>query len=79
MFEPYQSLPKQIEAVQFTEDNKDMVFNELTGNYCAALEDGKPILRVMTIHGDVAIVRLGDWIIKEKAKGKKKQRGITVQ
>ena len=46
-----------------------MVFNELTGNYVADFEDGKPILKVTTIHGDIAIVRLGDWVAEEPKPG----------
>jgi hypothetical protein len=69
MFEKYSSLPKQVEAVQFTEANKDRVFNSLTGQYAAGFEDGRPIIKVTTIHGEIAIVRLGDWIIKEQKLG----------
>jgi hypothetical protein len=69
MFEKYQSLPKTVEAVQFTEENKDRVFNSLTGQYAHGVEDEKPIIKVTTIHGEVAIVRLGDWIIKENKLG----------
>ncbi len=69
MFQRYQSLPKQVEAVQFTEANKDQVFNSLTGQYAADFEDGKPILKVMTIHGEIAIVRIGDWIVKDAKLG----------
>ena len=69
MFGKYQSLPKTVEAVQFTEENKDRVFNSLTGQCAADFEDGKPIIKVTTIHGEIAIVRLGDWIIKEKKLG----------
>lgn len=70
MFQKYQSLPKQIEAVQFTEQNKDRIFfNELTGRYDADFEDGKPILKVETVHGDIAIIRLGDWIVKDAKPG----------
>ena len=65
MFQKYQSLPKQVEAVQFTEENKDMIFNNLTGNYMADFEGGKPILNVTTIHGETAIVRIGDWLVKD--------------
>ena len=65
MFQRYQSLPKQVEAVKFTEQNKDMIFNSLTGRYAADFENGKPILRVETVHGEIAIVRLGDWIVKD--------------
>jgi hypothetical protein len=69
MFEIYERVPKKVEAVQFTEANKDMVFNSLTGQYAADFEDGKPILKVTTIHGETAIVRIGDWIIKEPKLG----------
>jgi hypothetical protein len=65
LFKKYKSLPKQIEAAQFTEDDKNRIFNSLTGNYAADFEDGRPILKVTTIHGETAIVRLGDWIVKE--------------
>ena len=69
MFEKYRSLPKTVQAVQFTDANKDQVFNELTGQYAQDFEDGKPALKVTTIHGEIAIVRLGDWIIKEAELG----------
>ena len=65
MFGRYTRLPKTVQAVQFTEENKDQVFNSLTSQYSADTEDGEPILKITTIHGDVAIVRIGDWIIKE--------------
>jgi hypothetical protein len=68
-FEKYERLPKTVEAVQFTEQNKDRVFHSLTGQYAADFEDDKPILKVTTIHGDVAIVRPGDWIVKEEKLG----------
>lgn len=69
MFQNYERLPKTVEAVQFTEANKDRIFNSLTGQYAADFEDGKPILKVKTIHGEVAVVRIGDWIIKEPKLG----------
>ena len=69
MFEEYQRLPKTVEAVQFTEENKDMVFNSLTGQCAPSFDKGKPTIKVKTIHGEIAIVRLGDWIIKENKKG----------
>ena len=65
MFKKYTTLPKQIQAVQFTEKNKNQVYNSLTGQYAADFEDGKPILKVKTAHGDIAIVRLGDWIVRD--------------
>lgn len=69
MFEKYQSMPKRIEAVRFTHENKDRVFSELTGQVSADFEDGEPIIKVTTIHGEIAIVRIGDWIVKEKKLG----------
>ena len=69
MFQIYQSLLKQVEAVQFTDKNKDMVLNSLTGQHAADFEDGKPIIAVTTVHGEIAIVRIGDWIVKDKKIG----------
>jgi hypothetical protein len=69
MFGKYERLPKTVEAVQFTEENKDQVFNSLTGQHISDFEGGKPILKIKTIHGETAIVRLGDWIIKESKLG----------
>jgi len=69
MFKRYESLPKQVQAVEFTEKNKDMIFNSLTGQHSAAFEGDKPILKVKTVHGEIAIVRIGDWIVKDKEIG----------
>ncbi len=68
MFQKYQNTknkPKTIQAVQFTEENKDRIFNSLSGQFAPDFENGKPIIKVTTIHGDIAIVRIGDWIVKE--------------
>lgn len=69
MFVIYEALPKKVKAVQFTEENKDRIFNSLTGQYAADTEDGRPILKVKTIHGETAVVRLGDWIVQDAAQG----------
>jgi len=69
MFQRYQSLPKTVWAVQFTEENKDQVFNSLTGQFCHDFEEDKPIIQVTTVHGEVATVRIGDWIVKDAANG----------
>lgn len=69
MFEKYQSLPKTVEAVQFTEEDKDRVFNSLTGQIAPAFDGDNPVIKVTTIHGEIAVVRLGDWIIKENKLG----------
>ena len=69
MFKKFDRLPKTVEAVQFTDENKDLVFNSLTGRHCADFEKGKPIVKVETIHGETAVVRIGDWIVKEPKLG----------
>ncbi len=69
MFKTYESLPCVVEAVQFTDKNKNQVRNSLTGQFATDFEDDQPILKIMTIHGDIAIVRLSDWIIKDKTVG----------
>ena len=69
VFGTYESLPKKVDAVQFTDENRDRIFNELTGNVAPDHEDGKPILKVTTVHGETAVVRLTDWIVKEKKLG----------
>ncbi len=69
MFKTYESKPKKIQAVQFTEKNKKQVFNSLSGQCAPDKEGGKPVIKVTTIHGDIAIVRLGDWIVKEAREG----------
>lgn len=69
VFQKYYRLPKTIEAVQFTNENKDKVFNSLTGQFATGFEDGKPIIKVTTMQGDIAIVRLGDWIVKNHTLG----------
>lgn len=61
--------PVEVEAIQFTEQSKDRCFNFVRGTCYADFEDGSPILKVQTIHGDTAIVRLDDWIVKENAPG----------
>lgn len=68
-FRRYRKKLVEVKAVQFTEETKDQVFNDLTGRYAADFEDGKPVLRVETAHGEEAVVRLGDWIVKEKQQG----------
>lgn len=69
VFQKYDRMPKIIEAVQFTNENKDKVYNSLTGQFAADFEDGKPIIKVTTVHGNIAIVRVGDWIVKEPELG----------
>jgi hypothetical protein len=65
MFQKFRRLPNYVEAVQFTDEDKDRIYNELTGQYAADYENGKPILKVTTAHGEIAIIRIGDWIVKD--------------
>ena len=69
MFKKYNSKPKTVEAARFTDADKQRIFNSLTGQYAPGFEQGEPIIKVTTIHGEVAIVRLGDWIVKESKLG----------
>ncbi len=69
VFSMYRNKPKAVCAVQFTDKYKDRIHGQLTGQYAVDFEDGSPVLKVMTIHGEVAIVRLGDWIVKEPESG----------
>ena len=65
----YRKKPIVVEAVQFTDKNKDRIFHSLKGTVVADFEDGRPIMKVRTIHGEAAIIRLGDWIIEENEPG----------
>ena len=69
IFTKYESLPCQVDAVRFTDENKDQVFNDLSGQYAHDFENGSPILKVTTLHGEIAIIRLGDWVVKDKKQG----------
>jgi len=65
----FRKKPLEIEAEQFTYKNKDHVFTWMLGNRYADFEDGAPVLRFMTIHGDEAVARIGDWVVKDGAPG----------
>ena len=60
----YRKKPVVIEALQFTEENKDQCFNFVQ---CTCTpdrdENGLPTLRIQTLEGEMT-ARLGDWIIK---------------
>jgi hypothetical protein len=59
----YRKKPVIIEAEQFTDENKDRAFNFVRCNCYPDFEDGKPILKIQTLEGDMT-ARIGDWIIK---------------
>ena len=57
--------PVTIEYMEFTHENKDIVFNFITCNaYPEWSEDGKETIKIQTSEGDM-IASMGDFIIKE--------------
>jgi hypothetical protein len=60
----FRKKPVIIEAEHFVNENKDRTFNFITCNHYAEHDiDGKPLLRIQTLEGDMT-AQLGDWIIK---------------
>jgi hypothetical protein len=55
-----------VEAIQFTNENKDQVFNSVTCNRYPDYEDDDitPVLVIQTSSGENR-VHLGDWVIKD--------------
>ena len=66
----YRKRPVVVEAMQFTDENKNQVFNFVRCNTAPDFENGLPVLKIQTIHGEVAIARIGDYIVKEPEPGK---------
>jgi hypothetical protein len=65
----YYSTQSVIEAMEFTEEMKDRVYNWIRCNKAADFdEDSKPILTIQTSEGK-QIVRLGDYIINDEELG----------
>lgn len=64
----YRKKPIEVEAMLFTEDNKDIVFNwvkEFQFNIYPSFDtNGKPMLIVPTLDGDM-VCSIGDYMIKE--------------
>ena len=63
----YRKRPVVIEAEQFTDQNKDMIYNWATsirGNVTHSWDNkGQPILLIPTLEGEM-ICSLGDYLIK---------------
>ena len=55
--------PVVIEAMQFTNESKDVAHTWITCNHYAEFELDNPILVIQTLEGNM-IARFGDWIIK---------------
>lgn len=59
----YRKKPVEIEAMQFTDETKDQVFNFVTCNKEPYFKEGKPILVIQTLEGEMT-AELGDYVIK---------------
>lgn len=62
----FRKLPVVIDAVQLTNQNKEMVYHELSEiqmNIQPAFRDAKPVLLIPTLEGEM-VANIGDWIIK---------------
>lgn len=59
----FKKIPVEIEAHQLTNENKDQVLNWITCLATADVVNGKPIIRIDTLEGQM-IAREGDWVIQ---------------
>lgn len=59
----FRKKPVVIEAMQFTDDDKDRVMRWLNFDAGAVFVEGEPALEIRTLEGTMT-ARLGDWIIK---------------
>ena len=55
--------PVKVEAMEFTDETKDQVYNFVRCTTSADWEDGEPVLKIQTLEG-VMTARLGDYIVK---------------
>ena len=64
MIGKFKKKPVVVEAVQFTDETKDQVFNFVRCNKIASYDShGNPILVIQTLEGDM-VTNFGDWVIK---------------
>jgi hypothetical protein len=60
----FRKKPVVVEAMQFTDENKDQVFSWVTcTKACSCDAERRPTLKIQTLEGDMT-ARLGDWVIK---------------
>ena len=60
----YRKRPVVVEAIQFTNESKDRVFNFVTCTTFPDFDDvGNPVLKIQTLEGTM-VASIGDWIIK---------------
>jgi hypothetical protein len=67
MTQKFRKKPVTVEAVQFTDKNKDMVYHwafQIQGNVYHSWKDENPILLIPTLEGEM-VCELGDWLIVE--------------
>jgi hypothetical protein len=69
MVKKFVKRPVEIEAIQFTDANKDQVYNwakEIQGNVYHGWDESSnnPILKIPTLEGEM-ICSIGDYLIKE--------------
>lgn len=63
----FRKKPLEIEAMEFTNETKDQVYNFVTCNKSASFDGGTlhPTLKIQTLAG-VMTAEVGDWIIKDE-------------
>ena len=62
----FRKRPVEVEAMQFTEETKDRIFEwtrQGHGGVYATFKDGLPTLTIETLEGTM-VVNFGDWVIK---------------
>lgn len=61
----FRKKPVEIEAMEFTNETKDQVYNFVTCNKSASFDGGTshPTLKIQTLEG-VMTADVGDWVIK---------------
>lgn len=65
----YRKKPVEIEAVQFTDDNKDIVFDWIKGSKYPEYLNGEPILRIQNRNSEYTFtIHVNDYVVKEDGK-----------
>lgn len=59
----FRKKPVVIDAMQFTDEDKDRIMRWMNFDATAVFVDGKPAIEIRTLEG-VMTANLGDWIIK---------------
>lgn len=64
MFSKYVKKPVVIDALKFTKENKDQVFNLITCHRMPGWDqNGDPMIIIKTLEGDMNL-KIGEWLIK---------------